>query len=455
MPVPTELLRSLKGLPGFHEEAFKRVHEEASPITSVRINPAKTSELPPSLPVGEKVPWSELGYYLKKRPSFTFDPWFHAGTYYVQEASSMFLEQAMKQCLDLSRRLRVLDISAAPGGKSTHLQSLLSPQSLLVSNEVIRSRSAILYENLVKWGASNVVVTQNDPRDFSRLESWFDVVVVDAPCSGSGLFRRDPEAVREWSEQAVHLCSQRQQRILEDILPVLRKGGLLIYSTCSYSREEDEAILDWISEKGGWDNLPLEIPSAWGIIETKTEQGNRGYRFWPDQVKGEGFFLACFRKADGEEPNTVKSKRIEPLPKKLRESLSPWLDTENLALWSHENMINAIDQHSWNDLGALYSSLKVVNAGFKIGEWMRDKLVPDHGLAMSPRVSPSVHRLPLERDQAIRYLQRKEISGGQGKGWQLVSYEGQTLGWANVLPSRVNNYYPREWRILREDEGNA
>lgn len=453
--LPKELLHSLAGLPGFREEAFRQVHELASPLTSIRINPLKTNQPSPILPIRGQVPWSSYGYYLTQRPSFTFDPLFHAGTYYVQEASSMFLEQAMNQCLDLSRRLRVLDVSAAPGGKSTHLQSLLSPSSLLVSNEVIRSRSGILYENILKWGASNVVVTNNDPRDFSRLEGWFDVVLVDAPCSGSGLFRRDPDAIAEWSEQAVQLCSQRQQRILEDIIPVLKTGGLLIYSTCSYSKEEDEGIMDWLSSQGSWENLSLTLEPDWGIIKTLTEKGNKGYRFWPDQVKGEGFFLACFRKTEDTGTATIKPKKIEPLPRKFRESLGPWLDTQGLALWSHENMINAIHEEAWDELGELFSSLKVVNAGFKVGEWMRDKLVPDHGLAMSPRVSRQIPRLNLERDQSVRYLQRKEIAGGNQRGWQLVTFEGQALGWANVLPNRVNNYYPREMRILREDEGIA
>src|ERR1044071_5586576 len=194
----------------------------------------------------DKIPWTEYGHYLSQRPSFTFDPLFHAGCYYVQEASSMFLEQALKQTIDLSKPLRVLDLCAAPGGKSTHILSLISKDSLLVSNEVIRSRAKILKDNIVKWGYSNVVVTNNDPKDFQRLENHFDVIVVDAPCSGSGLFRREPEAIEEWSINNVQLCCQRQQRILADIIPALKGGGILIYSTCSYSPQEDEQIVQWM-----------------------------------------------------------------------------------------------------------------------------------------------------------------------------------------------------------------
>src|SRR5882672_6633107 len=194
---------------------FLSVHEQPSP-TSIRVNPLKSN-----FKDSEKIPWTDFGYYLEQRPSFTFDPLFHGGAYYVQEASSMFLEQALKQTLDLSQPLQILDLCAAPGGKSTHLISLLSAQSLLVANETIRSRATVLAENIQKWGASNVVVTNNDPEDFQRLEGFFDVMVVDAPCSGEGLFRKDPNASKEWSEDNVALCALRQQRILSQVWPAL------------------------------------------------------------------------------------------------------------------------------------------------------------------------------------------------------------------------------------------
>jgi len=245
MQLPEKLLRSLEGIEGFDKEAFEKVHQSGEQVTSIRINPLKLSNVrhetsmkdfthDSRLTVHDRVPWSQYGYYLDQRPSFTFDPLFHAGCYYVQEASSMFLEEALKQTVDLSQPLKVLDLAAAPGGKSTHIQSLISKDSLLVSNDVIRSRSKILKDNTIKWGGDNVVVTNNDPKDFARLENYFDVIVVDAPCSGSGLIRRDPEALGEWSENNVQLCSQRQRRILADVWPSLKKEGVLIYSTCSY-----------------------------------------------------------------------------------------------------------------------------------------------------------------------------------------------------------------------------
>ncbi|RYZ18668.1 MAG: RsmB/NOP family class I SAM-dependent RNA methyltransferase, partial [Chitinophagaceae bacterium] len=263
MKLPVALLESLEDVPGFDRQAFIAVHEEPAVPTSIRINPLKFSEAELSTPIPNspfatqltKVPWAYNGFYLSQRPSFTFDPLFHAGCYYVQEASSMFLEQAFTQLLDLSQPIKVLDLCASPGGKSTHIQSLISGDSLLVSNEVIKTRSIVLTDTIIRWGCTNVFVTNNDPRAFQKLPGYFDTMVVDAPCSGSGLFRKDESAIDEWSLNNVELCSQRQQRILADALPALKEDGLLVYSTCSYSLKEDEEIMDWLVEEMAMENL--------------------------------------------------------------------------------------------------------------------------------------------------------------------------------------------------------
>ena len=312
MSLPSVLIEQLKKLTSFSKEAFEKAHASGEQVTSIRVNPVKASMVNSEWSIGDsiphspftiqhKIPWTQWGFYLSQRPSFTFDPLFHAGCYYVQEASSMFLEQALKQTVDLSKPVKVLDLCAAPGGKSTHIHSLISQKSLLISNDVIRSRVNILKDNIIKWGCENVLVTNNDPKDFAQLQNYFDVIVVDAPCSGSGLFRRDPNAINEWSENNVQLCSQRQQRILADIWPALKKDGILIYSTCSYSKEEDEDIVNWLMNEFAIDYSPLTLPVRqagihpdWGIVDTGI-----GYRFWPDKVKGEGFFIACFQKKEG------------------------------------------------------------------------------------------------------------------------------------------------------------
>ena len=450
MQLPQQLLETLGDIKGFNKEAFENIHASGEQITSIRINPLKLSGPDTSLIGGllkGAVPWTEYGYYLDTRPSFTFDPLFHAGCYYVQEASSMFLEQALKQTVNLSEPIKVLDLCAAPGGKSTHIQSLISKDSLLVSNEVIRTRVNILKDNIMKWGCQNVMVTHNDPKEFTGLENYFDVIVVDAPCSGSGLFRRDAEAMDEWSLNNVALCSQRQQRILADIWPALKKDGVLIYSTCSYSKEEDEDIVNWLMNDLAAVNYPLSIDAGWHIMES-----GGGYRFWPDKVKGEGFFLACFRKTDGEQNASFKKKKkAEPATRQEKEILEKWVKKEELELVKHKDTVYAWPASLANDFNMLLTNLRVIYSGTIIGEFFRDKLVPDHALAMSKLINEFMEAAALSYDQAIEYLKKKDLHmEPQQKGWQLVSYEGHSLGWINALPNRINNYYPKELRILKD-----
>ncbi|HLZ85796.1 MAG TPA: hypothetical protein VKQ52_01095 [Puia sp.] len=451
-PLPKELLSSLEGLPGYDAAAFEAVHAAGAAPTSIRINPAKP---PVNLPANTTpVPWSSFGYYLETRPVFTFDPLFHAGTYYVQEASSMFLEQALRQTVDLSRPLRVLDLCAAPGGKSTLLQSLLSPESLLVSNEVIRNRVHILQENMIKWGSANTVVTSNDPRDFQRLENYFDVIVVDAPCSGSGLFRREPDAIDEWSPDNVQLCWQRQQRILADCWPALRRDGILVYSTCSYSPEEDEHLLDWITTELDGAGCRLQTDPEWNIVETTGKLGAYGYRFYPHRLKGEGFFIACVRKNEGSvfAPPRKSSHPGRPA-KKEQEALHRWVHSETpLAFFTHQEQIHAFPESRLADLSLLQNACYLKEAGLSLGQLSAKDFIPHHQLAMSTIVHPAVTALPLTREQALQYLRKEELHPETThRGWALVQYEHRNLGWIKVLPQRSNNYYPKEWRILKRE----
>src|SRR6478609_4586581 len=295
MSVPQPLLESLAHVTGFDKKAFEEVHASGEQVVSLRLNPEK-SMANGQWSMDEQVPWCAPGRYISKRPSFTLDPLFHAGAYYVQEASSMFIWQAVKQLVGTDTQKKVLDLCAAPGGKSTLLASYFT-DGLVVANEVIKSRASILVENITKWGSDHVIVTNNDPSHFQSLPGYFDLMVIDAPCSGSGLFRKDPDAINEWSIDNVQLCSQRQQRILADILPALKEDGLLIYSTCSYSVEEDEAIADWLVDEMNMESREIAVDSAWGIVETRSAiQQAYGYRFYPNKLKGEGFFIAAFQK---------------------------------------------------------------------------------------------------------------------------------------------------------------
>jgi 16S rRNA C967 or C1407 C5-methylase (RsmB/RsmF family)/NOL1/NOP2/fmu family ribosome biogenesis protein len=457
--LPIQLIESLKRVDGFDEDAFISVHATPNKVTSIRVNPFKSildddknSIHHSSLNVQKMVPWTQYGFYLETRPSFTFDPLFHAGCYYVQEASSMFLEQAVKQTIDLSRPVKVLDLCAAPGGKSTHIQSLISEDSLLVSNEVIKSRANILKDNLIKWGSENAVVTSNDPKDFARLENYFDVIIIDAPCSGSGLFRRDEETMQEWSLNNVALCSQRQRRILADVWPALKQNGILIYSTCSYSKEEDEDILDWIGRQFAVSSLPLKLEESWNIAEVKSNDGNWGYRFWPYNVEGEGFFMSCFQKTDGSDASGFQGKnKIEKLMRQDAGIVQSWLSEAAGDLYKHNNEVYSLTDALKKEINRLLSSLHVLYCGITIGELFRNKFVPAHSLAMCRLVNKQTAAIELDKEQSIRFLQKKDFENHfKMAGWHLVTFEGFHLGWVKVLSNRINNYYPKELRILKE-----
>ena len=459
--LPTELLQSLQNIKGFNEEAFKAVHQSGGQITSVRLNPEKLKIKNSKLKIEGAVPWSSKGYYLAERPSFTLDPLFHAGAYYVQEASSMFLEETLKQTVDLKQPLKILDLCAAPGGKSTLIQSIISKNSLLVSNEVIKTRVNILSENITKWGAANVIVTNNDPKDFQRLPNYFDVIVVDAPCSGSGLFRKDPNAINEWSENNVQLCALRQQRILTDIIPSLKEGGVLIYATCSYSQSEDEEIADWLIEQFKVESLKLKVDENWRIVETVSEkQKASGYRFYPDKVKGEGFFIAAFKKrgSDSEANTEVKSQKSKIknnaafVTAKEIETLKPYLINAGDFFFIKQNEeVIAMPLHLENDLVIIQSALYIKKAGVRLGTIIRNELIPAHDLAVSNIINAAVPRQEVDKETALQYLRREEIKiESTVKGWVLLTHKLLPVGWIKIISNRINNYYPPAWRILNK-----
>jgi NOL1/NOP2/sun family putative RNA methylase len=456
--LPEQLIRSLQNVKGFDEAAFIQLHQSGEQVTSVRKNPAKildgqsiifNTEL-------QQIPWCTNGYYLDERPSFTSDPLFHAGAYYVQEASSMFVGQALQQTLDLSQPLKVLDLCAAPGGKSTLIQSLISAESLLVSNEVIKTRVNILSENITKWGAANVVVSNNDPKDFQRLENYFDVIVIDAPCSGSGLFRKDAAAIEEWSLNNVALCNQRQQRIVADVFPSLKENGIIIYSTCSYSTEEDEAVCDWMVEEFKVESVPLKVENTWGIVATESEiHKAKGYRFYPDKVKGEGFFIAVFKKKQEAAFSASQKKErnsLQQVTKTEIEAVSHWLkNAADFFFIKQNDEIIAVPLYLQNDLQILQTALYIKKAGVRMGTVIRNELIPHHELAISTIINTAIPSVEVDLETALQYLRKQEVQVNSSlKGWALISYRQLSLGWIKILPNRINNYYPKEWRILNK-----
>lgn len=465
MSIPTALSDSLKYVKGFNKETFEAVHASGEQVTSIRLNPFKNrvtaqgfidiqaQDVLQHLPAATPVEWCNTGYYLSERPSFTFDPLFHAGCYYVQEASSMFLEQVVNTCLPDHSVMpyRVLDLCAAPGGKSTHLSTLF-PEGLVVANEVIKTRSGILVENVIKWGNDNIVVTNNDAEHFKRLQGYFDIILVDAPCSGSGMFRKDPEAITEWSLQNVDHCSKRQKRILEDVWPALKEDGILVYCTCSYSIEEDEDILDWLNDKSEIESIRIPVEKYQGIVEVNSGEGSLwGYRFYPDQIKGEGFFITCLQKKSTELENIPSPKKMAHVSVQEKSVIANILnDAAEFSYIYANDGINIIRKGWENDIGILFSALYVKKAGTHAGKVIRNELIPVHDLSMSTIISPAVPHIELDKETAIQYLRRSDIQLAESKkGWSLVCYNDVVLGWVKALPNRVNNYYPASFRILK------
>ncbi|MFZ0473781.1 MAG: RsmB/NOP family class I SAM-dependent RNA methyltransferase, partial [Bacteroidales bacterium] len=339
---------------------------QPSPV-SVRINPYKWT-----YPVSgyKNVPWEPQGFYLPVKPLFTPDPLFHAGVYYPQEASSMFTGEVFRQVTAGMGDLRVLDLCGAPGGKSTHLSALIGDRGFLIANEVIRSRAAVLAENITKWGLGNTVVTHNDPSSFASLPSFFDVIVADAPCSGEGMFR-NPAAVQEWSMQNARLCSERQRRIVMEAWPALKPGGILIYSTCTFNPAENEENISWFRDSTAAESVGIDISGNNGI-ETVRYAGTEGYAFHPGRVEGDGFFIAVLRKTEGQSEGHLKVRAVnQKLSAKTSGLAGPMIDVDSDRLIMADNRIIALATDR-NVFSYIDERLKVIKSGTMIGETKND-----------------------------------------------------------------------------------
>ena len=449
---PSSLLASISKACTIDEAKLIEAHHQNA-NTSVRKNPFKKTE---QFDTYEKVKWANHSFYLSERIEFIKDPLFHAGTYYVQEASSIFLEQAIKQTINLTTDIKVLDLCASPGGKSTLINSLISENSILVSNEVIKNRIGALCENLTKWGQANVIVTNNDAADFLQLENYFDLIVVDAPCSGSGLFRKQADAIDYWSEENVQHCAMRQKRILADSYSSLKPNGILIYSTCSYSTEENEDIVSWLIEEKKVTSIQLQTDATWGITETLTNNGAYAYRFFPHLTKGEGFFIAILRKQDEaiEYPASRNKHHKINLEKITTEELTH-LTTfvhvpNNLKIIKSNANYFLINQHIADELSKL-SLLHIRKKGTLLGEFKGKDFIPHHELALSNYNKVTLTSLELSIDEALQYLKKSELklTNTIEKGFCLVKYKNQAIGWVKNIGNRFNNYLPKDWRILK------
>lgn len=427
---------------------FEQSLEQAPPV-SLHFNHLKANQN--QLFSGENIPWNPTGIYLDDRPVFTLDPNFHAGRYYVQEAGSMLLVPILQQIQQASDRSfrAALDLCAAPGGKTTLLLNYLPEDCLVVANEVIRNRFTILRENLLKWGRANTISTQADPEKFAPLAGLFDMILVDAPCSGEGLFRKHQKARVEWSPDHVQFCASRQRRILHETLDLVREGGFLVYSTCTYNPLENDDNVEWICSQGGFEVFSLSLPESWGVVNTPS-----GYQCFPHRSRSEGFYVSVLRKTgSSRRPGKVPPLRYFSKVNKIAEKVaSSWLSpkVEWQLLCNPKGGLYFLDQKHLEILARLSQNVPRIVPGTPLGMIKGRDLVPAHALALSIHKAESIESVAVNQDLALAFLRKQELNGRlaeSGTGWRLISYNGYGIGWVKMLPNRINNYLPKQYRI--------
>lgn len=442
MKLHEDFIEQLRELLPDEWEALADAITTSEPSITVRVNDARGVEVPKGC---RRVPWCSEGFYLTDRPAFTFDPDWHAGRYYVQDASSMFIAHAIRS--HIPEPVRYLDLCAAPGGKTTAAIQALLPQSLVVANEIVPPRARVLADNVIRWGDPRCVVTSNAPAQIGKLTHFFDVIAADVPCSGEGMMRKDDEAVAQWSPALVEQCAQRQREILTDVWQALRPGGLLIYSTCTYNRQENELMADFIVNELGATSLEVPVEPEWNI-HPAIGSACHCYRFMPHRVDGEGLFMAVFRK-DGDAPRQdirVKDKNA----KKADEIGKNWLSRpDDYVVEQQGDLSIAVPQDIRREVTALRTSLNVLHAGVELATVMGRKTVPHHALAMSTaRAADAFPVCEVDYPTALRYLRGESITVDGPRGYVLVAHQGAILGFANNLGNRANNLYPKPQRIL-------
>lgn len=465
MPFPEPFLVQMQQQLDANEYADFKAALQSSPPVSIRLHPLKCT----SSSLEDIVPWCPYGRYLSERPVFTLDPAFHAGAYYVQEASSMILWHVVRQLNVKERGLRVLDLCAAPGGKTTLLADLLGENHLIVANEIHKTRVQILRDNVMKTGYSQLLVCNNTPAELGQLTSFFDLILVDAPCSGEGMFRKDIASCDEWSPGAVSLCATRQKDILRDIVPALAPGGILLFSTCTYNATENEGSIRYLGEKLMLENVKLDFPETFRITKRATGKFE-GYQLYPHRVKGEGFFISAFQKTNSEGAQKLSKKTavLKPAEKDVVRILeSDWCTSGHASyIVDKAENIHILSGEASDDALLISPFLRLLACGVNAGTLQKNVFIPHHNLALSHWKRHDLPVVRLEKQDALNYLKREALQTESGqKGWHIVQYEGEcvqpvlagqtskqspslhSLGWAKNVGNRFNNYLPAEWRI--------
>jgi 16S rRNA C967 or C1407 C5-methylase (RsmB/RsmF family)/NOL1/NOP2/fmu family ribosome biogenesis protein len=432
-PLPEAFIDSIRLNSPFGDKLIDAL-DQPSPI-SIRVNPRKATAK--DLSSLRPVSWCAMGYYLEERPSFTLDPSYHAGVYYAQEAASMVISELIKQ-LNLPEGARVLDLCAAPGGKTSAMLDALPLNSVVLANEINRHRSNILAENLGKWGVDNVLVSNDSPEAFSEVIDCFDVVLVDAPCSGEGMFRKDKNARTEWKPDSPVLCAARQTELLGHVIQSVKAGGYLVYSTCTFNQLENEDQITHLMADGSFELVSWNVPSACVPGRNKL-----GHYFLPGTTESEGLYVAVLRKKG----TVIRSLENESFP--------VWKDpifgitlTDNQVLIEERTGLHLLSKETLSLLKSIDSPLRIIKKGVKIAEQSPKGWIPFHELALMNSIETTIKRIALTEREALQYLRGETFPvQTQDPGFYIVTYKEMGLGFIKHLGSRFNNLYPKEWRI--------
>ncbi len=442
-PLPTAFIQRMKAQLGPEADSFFNALSQPSP-TSIRLNHHKGRSSFNDL---ESVPWCENGFYLKTRPRFHHDPHWHGGAYYVQEASSMILDDVIDQ-LAFDHRPRIwLDLCAAPGGKTGILAKHLHPSDILIANEVVPQRKTILKENLIKGGYMNTMLTSEQPSSFR--EPLADIILIDAPCAGEGMMRKEPEAIHQWSPGLVTSCSMLQKQIVKDVVKALKPGGYLIYSTCSYSLEENIYNISHFNQAYDLVSIPLIFPESWGVAKMGYKEAI-GYQMYPHKVKGEGLFFAVLKNQSHDHTAASGTKKQSnefiSIPSTLESILKDptlWRIRKNS---EHHSLITDAGEQKANEVLQKFPKAEIIGGA---GQVKGKDFIPSHFLAMSGIQHSDIKRIDLDLSGALDYLERSTIisSSENLNGWYLTTFENTCLGWMKLTSQGWKNHYPINWRL--------
>ncbi len=415
---------------------------------SIRYNPNKSI-----FRIGENVPWEKSAIFIEQK-EFILDPDWHAGAYYVQESNSMFLGYILEQIQVQKNVQIVLDACAAPGGKSTHILDKISKDSLLIANEILPKRNSILRENLIRWGNPNIIVTQNDTKDFKSLYNYFDLVVLDAPCSGEGLLRKKPELAVEFTPENIEKCAIRQKEIIDNLKNTIKQNGYLIYSTCTFQTCENEDQVQYLLDNG-FEIVPIDIAQFPEITIGKIPHT---YYFTFEKTKGSGFFIACLKKISTTQniPSNYYdfSRKNQIFDIQFKEA-EKWIkNSSTFKYFTFKNNIFGFPKTFVSTLNIIQTHLYITYFGIEIGELKKDIFIPAHNLALSNYIHPDLSTIEINKPTALQFLrkqniQKETINTLNISGWALFSYNKHHLGWVKILQDRINNYLPNNWRILK------